>query len=43
MPLFAQPAAPHPALTALRAIDLTNTTPMQAFEHLRRLQADASP
>ena len=40
MPLFAQ-AAEHPVVEQLRQVDLTQTTPMDAFDLLRKLQQDA--
>jgi DNA mismatch repair protein MutS len=42
MPLFAQ-AAEHPAVSALRALDLEALTPLQAFDALRSLKEDLSP
>lgn len=39
MPLFAA-VAEHPALQALRALDLNGLTPLQAFDTLRRLKED---
>ena len=36
MALFAEPA-PHPVLTSLEGLDLTNLTPLQAFDTLRQL------
>jgi len=38
MPLFAA-AEPHPAVEALRGLELESLTPLQAFDQLRRLRA----
>lgn len=40
MPLFAQ-ASEHPVVEKLRQLDLTQTTPMDAFDLLRKLQQNA--
>ena len=43
MPLFAAAAENHPALAALRELDLNTLTPMAAFDALRKLVDDAKP
>jgi DNA mismatch repair protein MutS len=40
LPLFTE-AAPHPALTALRALDVSNMTPLEALNRLSELQLEA--
>jgi len=40
MPLFAAAAADHPALAALRELDLDTLTPLAAFDALRKLVED---
>lgn len=39
-PATAEPASPHPAVEALRQLDLQSLSPLQAFDALRRIKQD---